>query len=70
MLYWALVFFIVAVVAGGVAKSTLNAVCFVLIRSCAWEWQLAQLAAAKSISAFLRAGSVMRPVWHCSQDWR
>lgn len=60
----------VAVVAGGVVRSTPKAACLVTIESRACAWQFAQFAAAKSSSWFFSLGSVFRAVWHCSQDWK
>src|SRR6266850_3325302 len=53
-----------------VVRSTWKAACFELVESFTCEWQLAQLATAKSSCGFLSAGAVFRAVWHCSHDWK
>src|SRR5437016_12979144 len=60
----------VAVVAGGVLRSTPNAACFVVVDSRDCEWQLAQFAWAKLSCGYLSLTSLVCAVWHCSQDWR
>src|SRR5882762_3794383 len=53
-----------------VVTSTPKAACFELVESFTCEWQLTQLATAKSSCGFLSAAAVFRAVWHCSHDWK